>query len=187
MPFTTREQISSDPSAAFHPEAARAAAGSTRSTSRRRVGQAAGMRATPIDLYDGPAPGSESWTGVERQYFSELWDTEVVTNVSAPTLVPLPPTAVGHGDGNAVIVGAGWWVPRAVDRQRRLRRRRSSGRCRVHRVRVEVPVGAGRRRHGGRAGPQELDDCAPDRAPKPGGPPWRLSTRVAWRGIRPRR
>ena len=65
------------------------------------------MRATPIDLYDGPAPGSESWTGVERQYFSELWDTEVVTNVSAPTLVPVPPTAPGHGDGNAVIVAPG--------------------------------------------------------------------------------
>jgi acetyl esterase/lipase len=65
------------------------------------------MRATPIDLYDGPAPGSESWTGVERQYFSELWDTEVVTNVSAPTLVPVPPTAAGHGDGTAVIVAPG--------------------------------------------------------------------------------
>ena len=69
--------------------------------------QAAEMRATPIDLYDGPAPGSESWTGIERRYHSELWDTEVVTNVSAPTLVPVPPTAAGQGDGHAVIVAPG--------------------------------------------------------------------------------
>jgi acetyl esterase/lipase len=65
------------------------------------------MRAAPIHLYDGPAPGSEGWTGVERQYFTELWDTEVVTNVSAPTLVPVPPTAAGQGDGQAVIVAPG--------------------------------------------------------------------------------
>ena len=71
------------------------------------MGQAAEMRGTPIDLYDGPAPGSESWTGIERRYHSELWDTEVVTNVSAPTLVPVSPTASGHGDGSAVIVAPG--------------------------------------------------------------------------------
>ena len=71
------------------------------SSSDAQMRQAAEMRATPIDLYDGPAPGSESWTGIERRYHSELWDTEVVTNVSAPRLVPVPPTASGHGDGGA--------------------------------------------------------------------------------------
>lgn len=46
----------------------------------------------PIRLYDGPAPGSESWTHAQREYFSELWETEVVTNVVVPTLVPVRPT-----------------------------------------------------------------------------------------------
>jgi acetyl esterase/lipase len=65
------------------------------------------MRAAPIDLYDGPAPGSEGWSGVEREYFSELWGTEVDVNVSVPRLVPVAPTGTGHGDGRAVIVAPG--------------------------------------------------------------------------------
>lgn len=35
----------------------------------------------PFRLYDGAAPGSESWIHAEREYHSELWATEVVTNV----------------------------------------------------------------------------------------------------------
>lgn len=65
------------------------------------------MRDDPIHLYDGPAPGSESWTGVEREYHSELWDTEVVINVTTPVLVPVRPTGSGSGDGRAVIVAPG--------------------------------------------------------------------------------
>jgi acetyl esterase/lipase len=62
----------------------------------------------PIRLYDGPAPGSESWTNTERRYHSELWDTEVVTNVAVPTIVPVRP-APGHAgpSGAAVIVAPG--------------------------------------------------------------------------------
>ena len=63
-----------------------------------------------IRLYDGEAPGSDRQgsdgrSNVERQYFSELWTTEVVTNVSVPTLVSVRPT--GEPNGTAVIVAPG--------------------------------------------------------------------------------
>jgi acetyl esterase/lipase len=59
----------------------------------------------PIHLYDGPVPGSEDWTNVERQYFSEYWATEVVTNVVVPTIVPVVPD--GDATGAALIVAPG--------------------------------------------------------------------------------
>jgi acetyl esterase/lipase len=57
-----------------------------------------------INLYDGPAPGSEDWTHREQRYFSDLFGTEVVTNVVAPTLTPVLPDV---GNGAAVIVAPG--------------------------------------------------------------------------------
>jgi acetyl esterase/lipase len=59
-----------------------------------------------IPLYDGPAPGSEGWTHAEQRYFSELLDTEVITNVVAPTLIPMLPAA-GAGNGAAVVIAPG--------------------------------------------------------------------------------
>ena len=66
----------------------------------------------PIRLYDGPAPGSESWTHAQREYFSELWETEVVTNVVVPTLVPVRPIpgsadSAHRASGAAMIVAPG--------------------------------------------------------------------------------
>jgi acetyl esterase/lipase len=59
-----------------------------------------------IDLYDGPAPGSEDWAQPEQRYFSDALDTEVVTNVAAPTITPVLPAA-GTGNGAAVIIAPG--------------------------------------------------------------------------------
>lgn len=59
-----------------------------------------------IRLYDGPAPGSEDWTHEAQAYFSDLWGTEVVTNVVHPTLTPVLPAA-GTGNGAAVVVAPG--------------------------------------------------------------------------------
>jgi len=59
----------------------------------------------PIRLYDGPAPGSEDWSNVERRYFSDAWATEVVANVVVPTIVPVLPD--GDATGAAVIVAPG--------------------------------------------------------------------------------
>lgn len=58
----------------------------------------------PIALYDGAAPGSEEWTHLEQAYFSTVFDTDVVTNVVVPTLVPVLPEAACH---TAVIVAPG--------------------------------------------------------------------------------
>lgn len=59
-----------------------------------------------IRLYEGAAPGSEKWTQQEKEYFSPIWNTQVVTNVSRPTLTAYladPATA----NGTAVIICPG--------------------------------------------------------------------------------
>ncbi|MBS1812859.1 MAG: alpha/beta hydrolase, partial [Acidobacteria bacterium] len=59
-----------------------------------------------IRLYPGPAPGSENWKQPEKEYFSNIWQTQVVTNVVNPTLtayLPDPATA----NGTAVIICPG--------------------------------------------------------------------------------
>jgi acetyl esterase/lipase len=59
-----------------------------------------------IELYDGPAPGSEDWIQPQQRYVSEALDTEVITNVSVPTIIPVLP-GVGRGNGAAVIIAPG--------------------------------------------------------------------------------
>lgn len=58
----------------------------------------------PLRLYEGTTPGSEHWTHDEREYFSEIFQTQVVTNVVVPTLTPVLPS---RGSGTAVIVAPG--------------------------------------------------------------------------------
>jgi len=59
-----------------------------------------------IDLYDGPAPGSEDWTHSEQRYFSEALGIEVMTNVVVPTLTPVLPSP-GTANGAAVVIAPG--------------------------------------------------------------------------------
>src|SRR6188508_205905 len=59
-----------------------------------------------IPLYDGPAPGSESWTWTEAENDNNLWKTRVVYNVSKPTLTVFQPEA-GKANGTAVIIAPG--------------------------------------------------------------------------------
>ncbi len=59
-----------------------------------------------IRLYPGAAPGSETWKQAEKEFFSQTWQTQVVTNVVHPTLtayLPDPATA----NGTAVIIAPG--------------------------------------------------------------------------------
>ena len=59
-----------------------------------------------VPLYDGPAPGSESWNWNEAENDNNLWQTKVVYNVTKPTLtvfVPEPDKA----NGTAVIIAPG--------------------------------------------------------------------------------
>lgn len=59
-----------------------------------------------IPLYPGAAPGSEDWTHEEREYFSPMFRTEVVTNVVRPTLMVFAPTET-KANGTSVIVCPG--------------------------------------------------------------------------------
>ncbi|MGR3809420.1 alpha/beta hydrolase-fold protein [Jiulongibacter sp. NS-SX5] len=59
-----------------------------------------------IQLFDGPAPGSEDWTWKEATNTNNLFNSEVVYNVSSPTLTAyLPPKAAANG--TAVIIAPG--------------------------------------------------------------------------------
>jgi len=59
-----------------------------------------------IRLYDGPAPGSESWERPEQESRTNLWGTRVVFNVVNPTLTVFPPEP-GKANGTALVVCPG--------------------------------------------------------------------------------
>ncbi len=59
-----------------------------------------------IRLYPGAAPGSETWKQPEKEYFSKIWNTQVVTNVVNPTLTAFLPDAA-TANGTAVIIAPG--------------------------------------------------------------------------------
>jgi len=59
-----------------------------------------------IQLYEGPAPGSESWTWAEAENDNNTWQTKVVYNVSRPTLTVFAPDA-DKANGTAVIIAPG--------------------------------------------------------------------------------
>jgi acetyl esterase/lipase len=59
-----------------------------------------------IRLYEGAVPGSEKWTHQEKEYFSTIWNTQVVTNVSQPTLTAyLADPAIRNGTSVIVCPG----------------------------------------------------------------------------------
>ncbi|MEN3331026.1 MAG: hypothetical protein V7641_391 [Blastocatellia bacterium] len=59
-----------------------------------------------IRLYPGAAPGSEKWTQQEKEYFSTIWNTQVVTNVTQPTLTVYA-AAPQAANGTAVVICPG--------------------------------------------------------------------------------
>jgi len=59
-----------------------------------------------IRLYPGAAPGSESWTHVEKESRTNLWNTRVVFNVATPTLTVFQPDPA-KTVGTAVIICPG--------------------------------------------------------------------------------
>jgi acetyl esterase/lipase len=62
-----------------------------------------------IHLYPGAAPGSEDANYPEKQYFSKVWNTEVVTNVSQPTLTLYKPDpALANGTSIVICPGGGF-------------------------------------------------------------------------------
>src|SRR5678816_607447 len=59
-----------------------------------------------IQLYDGPAPGSETWNWNEAENDNNSWQTKVVYNVTKPTLTVFVPEA-DKANGTAVIIAPG--------------------------------------------------------------------------------
>jgi acetyl esterase/lipase len=59
-----------------------------------------------IPLYNGTPPGSTLETYPEKQYFSNAWNTEVVSNVTKPSLTVFKP-APDQKNGTAIIVAPG--------------------------------------------------------------------------------
>jgi acetyl esterase/lipase len=62
-----------------------------------------------INLYSGAAPGSEDWNYPEKQYFSKVWNTEVVSNVTRPTLIVFrPDPSLANGTSAVICPGGGF-------------------------------------------------------------------------------
>jgi len=59
-----------------------------------------------LQLYNGAAPGSESWTWNEAENDNNAWQTKVVYNVSHPTLTVFEPDSMAS-TGTAVIICPG--------------------------------------------------------------------------------
>jgi acetyl esterase/lipase len=59
-----------------------------------------------IPLYPGSASGSAQQPDAEKQYFSKEWQTEIVTNVTRPTLTEFKPSAETK-NGTAIVICPG--------------------------------------------------------------------------------
>ncbi|MGB6727255.1 MAG: alpha/beta hydrolase [Terracidiphilus sp.] len=62
-----------------------------------------------IPLYQGTAPGSQPGPNEEKQYYSKSWQTEIVANVTQPSLtVYKPEPGVRNGTGVVICPGGGF-------------------------------------------------------------------------------
>jgi acetyl esterase/lipase len=92
------------PVASCYDAAHRAHAGPTHANARRiSTMQPSG---SVIRLYADAAPGSEHWKHHEQENFSAKWNTQIVFNVTDPTLTPVAADPV-LANGTAVIVCPG--------------------------------------------------------------------------------
>jgi acetyl esterase/lipase len=61
-----------------------------------------------IALYPATASGSSEATYPEKEYFSKTWNTEVVSNVTKPTLTVYKPTGAANGTAVVICPGGGF-------------------------------------------------------------------------------
>lgn len=59
-----------------------------------------------VSLYNGKAPGSETWNWSEKSTDKNAWNTPIVYNVTSPTLTVFEPTK-GSANGTAIIIVPG--------------------------------------------------------------------------------
>jgi acetyl esterase/lipase len=67
-----------------------------------------------VPLYRGTPPGSSPENYPEKEYFSKLWDTEVVSNVTKPTLTVFKPSAATKNGTAAVICPGGGFMALSI-------------------------------------------------------------------------
>src|SRR5215831_1801893 len=67
-----------------------------------------------ISLYPGTPPGSTQENYPEKQYFSKLWNTEVVANVTRPTLTIFKPPPELKSDTAIVICPGGGFMALSI-------------------------------------------------------------------------
>jgi acetyl esterase/lipase len=60
-----------------------------------------------VKLYAGKAPGSENWTQKEAEMYSDLFKTEVVYNVTDPSLLVFKPAKDIKNTGTAIVIAPG--------------------------------------------------------------------------------
>src|SRR6185436_3148587 len=64
-----------------------------------------------IQLYEGAAPGSESWNWTEGENDKNMWQTKVAFNVAKPTLnVFLPEASVANGTAVIICPGGAFYA-----------------------------------------------------------------------------
>jgi acetyl esterase/lipase len=68
-----------------------------------------------IPLYPGKAPGSTQENYPEKQYFSKLWHTEVVANVTKPSLTVFKPSPELRNGTAVVICPGGGFVALSIN------------------------------------------------------------------------
>jgi len=68
-----------------------------------------------IPLYSSPPPGTPAQTYPEKQYFSQAWHTNVVTNVTEPSLTVFKPTNRQNSGSGIVICPGGGYMALSID------------------------------------------------------------------------
>ena len=68
-----------------------------------------------IPLYAGTPPGSALDTYPEKAYFSNVWHTEVVTNVTKPTLTVFKPSSESKKDMAIVVAPGGGFMALSIN------------------------------------------------------------------------
>ncbi|HEY7210170.1 MAG TPA: alpha/beta hydrolase [Bryobacteraceae bacterium] len=76
---------------------------------------ACGLAQQVIPLYSGAAPGAADANYPEKQYFSKAWNTEVVSNVTKPTLTVYKPARAADNGLAAVICPGGGFMALSID------------------------------------------------------------------------
>ncbi len=68
-----------------------------------------------IPLYQGTPPGSTPENYPEKEYFSKVWNTEVVSNVTKPSLTLFKPSADSKNGSAIVICPGGGFMALSID------------------------------------------------------------------------